>query len=365
MRFPDPIEFARFRPWWNIWFHPRYTIQKIIDVEPWYQIYLLIPLYGLALGFRDWLDAVAINSGTFRENAFLAVGNSLLLNTTAIFASCLVLQWITGLREDRVTYAHLVAANYWGAVPSIGFLVLFLVRSGGAALASTFLPSASAVVAAMDRLQSTAWYLLRIWSLVLTVGALSQVMKCSVVEAIGRQIVTALVLAIPTLALYRLFSNIGDGYASIAGSVAVLLFSALVLFAMYRASRAKSTDKTETTVKVEPQAVEEAPPTEKLEEPVTRWRPIAVNFIIALLLNALVIFVADWLAYGGGLARYYTPMCLPASVVMLAFCAYQGKQYAKDRGISPWIGATIGVWIGAIISIAFSLYGLLGIGPGR
>jgi len=94
------------------------------------------------------------------------------------------------------------------------------------------------------------------------------------------------------------------------------------------------------------------------------YMPIAASFGLAIVLNALAILVVDNVVWGGELANVYLVLCLPVSVVILAFGAGVGALLAKCFGGSPRIGATIGIWIGAVPSIALSLWALLRVGPG-
>ncbi len=251
----SPLQSARFRPWLTIWFHPRETIQKIVDRNPLHRIYLLIVLSGIASGIGEWLNAVMMDSDNFQENMLLATGHSLVIGTAVAFAFVVALQWIAGLSGDRIAYSHLLAAYYWGTVPRIGFLLLFPVVFVGTILAAMLLPYAGGAWA--DLLLVFAWAVASIWSLVLMVAALTQVMKCSIGSAIGRQIGAGLVLAAPAWALGRLFSYFGDSYsgdgdriiyqrpgtepgadpASLIVPAAVLVVSLVVFCAMYRASR--------------------------------------------------------------------------------------------------------------------------------
>jgi hypothetical protein len=246
------------RPWLSIWFHPRQTIQQIVDVKPLRRIYVLVLLSGIASGIGGWLNAVMMDSDNFQENAVLAVAYGLLVGAAGALMSCVVLQWIAGWRGDSIPYSHLVAASFWGTVPDIGWLLLFIVVFVVTVLASMFLPSTGATGVWIDGLLMLAWGVFGIWSAVLIIGALSQVMRCSIGATIVRQIGAGLVVAAPTWALYKLFSYVGDSFSgdivvyqssggaaepslmSIAGPAAALVLSMAVLFAMYRSSRAKS-----------------------------------------------------------------------------------------------------------------------------
>lgn len=95
-----------------------------------------------------------------------------------------------------------------------------------------------------------------------------------------------------------------------------------------------------------------------------KWTPIVISFGLALLLNTLVILGVAQLVYGGFLGGSYLILCLPVSALILALCAWVGAQIAKNSGAGRERGAVMGIWIGAIASIALSLLGLLGIGPG-
>lgn len=102
-----------FRPWFTIWFHPCQTIQQIVDLNPWYGIYLLIPLSAIGSGIGNWLTAVISDADTFQENILLAVVYSLLLSTYSAFMSSLIMQWWMERSEQKIPYSHLVAAIYW------------------------------------------------------------------------------------------------------------------------------------------------------------------------------------------------------------------------------------------------------------
>lgn len=251
-------QLTHFKPWLTIWFHPRETIQKIIDHNPLHRIYLLIVFSGIASGIGEWLNAVMMDSDNFQENMLLATGSSLVIGTAVAFAFVLVLQWIAGLSGDRIPYSHLLAAYYWGTVPEIGFLLMLPVVLLGAILAAMLLPYA--VGAWADLLLVFAWAVASIWSAVLMIGALAQVIKCSIGSAIVRQIGAGLILAAPVWALSRLFSFFGDRYsggddriiyqrpgtepganpASLIVPAAVLVVSLVIFYAMYRRSRSWS-----------------------------------------------------------------------------------------------------------------------------
>ena len=127
-----------------------------------------------------------------------------------------------------------------------------------ATLVAMLMPSVSPALVLVDRLLLLVWSVSQIWSLVLALGALSQVMCCSVWGVIGRQFAAALILIIPLWAESTLLSALttnysGDGDIVIFRSpafqtgtnpvlvwlsVVVLLVTAVVLFALARSSRA-------------------------------------------------------------------------------------------------------------------------------
>jgi len=252
---PPPPPRRPERPWLSIWFHPRQTIQRIVDVKPLHRIYALAVLTGIASGIGGWLNAVMMDYDNFQVNVLMAVAYGLLVGTAGTLMTCVVLQWIAGRSGDRIPYSHLAAASFWGTVPEIGWLLLFVITFAVTAVASMFLPSAGAAGVWIDWLLLFTWFVSGIWSAVLAIGALSQVMRCSIGATILRQIGAGLVSAVPTWALYTLFSRFGDSFSgdivifqrggaeagtnlvSILAPVAAIVLSLVVLFAMTRASR--------------------------------------------------------------------------------------------------------------------------------
>ena len=250
-----------FRPWFTIWFHPRQTIQEIVDTNPARSLVLLVVLYGLADGIYNWENAVMIDSDTFQESLLFSLGSSLIIGTVGAFLSGLVMQWITVMRGNRIPYLHLLAASYWGSVPEIGFLAFYLFLILCQILFYAFLPVSGSVDAVFAILRYFGWLPVFIWSFVLGIAALSQVMKCSVWETIGRSIVGGLLSAAPVWALGALYAYGIDalfGYSSYSGDImlyptsaaaanfstilmpaAILVLSLVVLYFMYRASRPK------------------------------------------------------------------------------------------------------------------------------
>jgi hypothetical protein len=64
-------------------------------------------------------------------------------------------------------------------------------------------------------------------------------------------------------------------------------------------------------------------------------------------------------AIGSPTGQAYLILCLPVSAVMLALGALSGAKFAEGYGSNPWKGAAVGVWIGAIASIALSVWAIL------
>jgi len=91
----------------------------------------------------------------------------------------------------------------------------------------------------------------------------------------------------------------------------------------------------------------------------TRWVACAVSFILALFLNALVITLVNRETYGSQRGQAYLFLCLPVSTVILALGALVGAKFAEGYGSNRWKGAALGVWIGAIASMALSVWAIL------
>jgi hypothetical protein len=85
------------------------------------------------------------------------------------------------------------------------------------------------------------------------------------------------------------------------------------------------------------------------------WGLVAASFLLVLLLNAGAIAWADREVTEGYVARPYMGVCLPVSAVLLGIGALAGREEAKARGGSPWKGALLGIWIGAVPLILLSL----------
>jgi tetratricopeptide (TPR) repeat protein len=100
-----------------------------------------------------------------------------------------------------------------------------------------------------------------------------------------------------------------------------------------------------------------------LESETTRG-PFAFSFVLALVLNAGVIFLTDE-GYTG--VRFgWDPVVRPervffllVSAVVLAIGAWAGAEKAKADGRSPWEGATLGVWIALVPAATLSVLSVL------
>jgi hypothetical protein len=94
-----------------------------------------------------------------------------------------------------------------------------------------------------------------------------------------------------------------------------------------------------------------------------RWVPSTISFILALFLNALVILLLNrgikGRIFGSQSGQAYLVMCLPVSAVILALGALAGAKFAEGYGSNRWKGAAPGIWIGAIASIALSVWAIL------
>jgi hypothetical protein len=103
----------------------------------------------------------------------------------------------------------------------------------------------------------------------------------------------------------------------------------------------------------------------ELMSPELRGEPVALNFVLALIANALIIAFEDLARYRGQLGLMYCGMCLPVSAVIIGIGALVGVGLAKQAGDSPTTGAVLGIWISAILAAALSVSTLLSVGPGR
>lgn len=95
-----------------------------------------------------------------------------------------------------------------------------------------------------------------------------------------------------------------------------------------------------------------------------KWRPVALNFGLGLIANALVIALADLNRYGGQMASLYCLMCLPVSALMFCVGAWLGAEQAKRTESSRTAGAVVGIWVSAVVCSALSVMALLTVGPG-
>ena len=112
-----------------------------------------------------------------------------------------------------------------------------------------------------------------------------------------------------------------------------------------------------------PQTLPQRPSSDTWKTSRTRWVPSAISFILALFLNALVILLVNrgihGRVFGSQSGQAYLLLCLPLSAVILALGALAGAKFAEGYGSSPWKGAALGIWIGALASMALSLWGIL------
>ena len=112
-----------------------------------------------------------------------------------------------------------------------------------------------------------------------------------------------------------------------------------------------------------PQTLPQRPSSDTCKTSRTRWVPPAISFILALFLNALVILLVNrgihGRVFGSESGRAYLLLCLPLSAVILALGALAGAKFAEGYGSSPWKGAALGIWIGALASMTLSLWGIL------
>jgi hypothetical protein len=88
----------------------------------------------------------------------------------------------------------------------------------------------------------------------------------------------------------------------------------------------------------------------------TGQRSAAISFILAVFFNVLFVLLVKW-ATSADLA-----LCLPVSMVVLALGGGVGALLAKSFGGNPWKGVTIGIWIGAVASLAILFVGIFAAG---
>jgi hypothetical protein len=130
-----------------------------------------------------------------------------------------------------------------------------------------------------------------------------------------------------------------------------------------RTTLAHETGDQETADRIEPQQAKSDFRIEGKAKSQTSKRSAAISFLLAIFLNVPVILFIDWLGNGQVDGDYFV-LCLPVSAVILGLGAGAGALLAKIFGRNPWRGATIGIWIGAIVSIAVLLGLFLLIGSG-
>jgi hypothetical protein len=112
-----------------------------------------------------------------------------------------------------------------------------------------------------------------------------------------------------------------------------------------------------------PQSLLQSLPSDTWTASRTRWVPSAISFVLALFLNALVIVLMNrgihGRVFGGQSGQAYLILCLPVTAMLLALGAWTGAKFAEGYGSSAWKGAVVGVWIGALLSVAISVWAIL------
>jgi hypothetical protein len=86
-------------------------------------------------------------------------------------------------------------------------------------------------------------------------------------------------------------------------------------------------------------------------------RTIAISFVLAIFFNVLFAVLFVWTTSAADLA-----LCLSVSGVIIALGGGAGALLAERFGGNEWKGLTIGIWLGAVVSLAMLLLGVLAAG---
>lgn len=187
---------SHLNPWLSIWFRPRKTINEVIQRDPNYRIGMLSALYGFPV-ILNFFKALALNQ---KFEGILMLILAIVISPIWGYISFSISSWFlffTGKWIDgKSDYSKIRAALAWSSLPysfvfSITMFILFFVNFDGHALMNILLVLRTVTL---------------VWVIVLTVSALSEVQKFSVIKSVFNLILGFVTSVIAVVVLFVLFT---------------------------------------------------------------------------------------------------------------------------------------------------------------
>lgn len=199
-----PVLPAPLAPWRTMWLHPRLTIRAIVDsADPTQSIYRLAALRGVKQALSEetlpaalFLHAYFGNTGEIFASIAAAVIVGILFGLLGMKVSGAVTGAIGRALGGVATNDETRTALAWAGLPTIAGLPLALLFTILASLGKGEL-----MVTPTLTVGQTVFAVLNLWTVILTVAALAEVHRVSLVRAFGILVIPVLVLLLLALLL--------------------------------------------------------------------------------------------------------------------------------------------------------------------
>lgn len=197
-------------PWISIWTKPRETIQQIVSSNPTRMVLLLAAISG----FSSALDRASIRSLGDRLDmpmifAIAAVAGPI-GGILALYLGGALLRWTGAWIGGNGSAQNIRAAMAWSGVPLIWALLIWIPQL--ALVGEELFTSATPRLDADESLLfsylglSLIEIIIAVWALVVFLKCVGQVQGFSAWKALGNALLSALVIAVPIMAIALLVS---------------------------------------------------------------------------------------------------------------------------------------------------------------
>lgn len=183
---------------WKIWFSPKQTMRRILEVNPTYLVIFLVLLSGFAQGLGNFAGLTEFDY-PFGVSLTLSIVFGIIAAFIMYFLMSALYKWVGGWLGGVATHQETRSVYAWSSVTNIVLVPVTLLTIAVIGsdyfyldvLDFTYLlhDPVSAVVVAFSGLMSL---IIGIWGIVIFIGALSEAHQFS----IGKAIATALILLV-------------------------------------------------------------------------------------------------------------------------------------------------------------------------
>jgi hypothetical protein len=113
-------------PWLTMWYNPRKTIRRILDTNPYQQIFLLSSLIGILITSGELVSKKAENSLPFYLILIITIIGGSVIGIAYVYLMGALLHWTGSKFGGKASTESLRAAFAWSWIPSLWTLPLWI-----------------------------------------------------------------------------------------------------------------------------------------------------------------------------------------------------------------------------------------------